>query len=140
MKKLIIGVLFTMAALAQEAPEYMKGAVITVKTKDGKEYKFSGDEYAVVIRSSMGKQKQSAPENNSQKQLLVERKRHIVKAYAGYGPKGLSTSKDSNSVTVEQDYDAVLGLGYTYMFSDSFGVGASYLTNHTELLDLEFNF
>ncbi len=141
MRKLVlISFLFALTVKANDivVPEYMKGAIIIVKTKDGKEYKFSGDKYAVVIRSGMSKQKSS--QQQSKGPMLVEQKKHSVRGYVGYGPNGLKTKRHSSSVTVEPEYNAVFGFGYTYRINETWGIGASYLTNQTELLNLDFNF
>ena len=125
---------FSVVCMAVDVPEHMKGAVIIVTAKDGNDYVYRGEEYAVVKRESMGKQKQSKPS------AKAEFKRHKLRAYVGYGPNGLKASKSDDRYTITQKNTALVGLGYTYMLNPTYGVGVSAFSNNSNFVNLEVNF
>lgn len=121
-------------AHAETAPEYMKDAVITVKTKDGKEYTFSGNEYKVVKRESKvvtipfivttttTQEIQSSPEQQA-------RHKHILSLELVRSKNGFDEQMTSSTVDVKSRYGLGLGLMYQNNFHKDYYLGGRIDTN-----------
>lgn len=136
-------ILLATAALADEAPKYMQDGSITVTLKDGKKAEFSTNEYMVVPRKP---KKKSAPtpvvvDSGTKKAEGTEvAGPNAIKVYVGGGPRGIEVKKNTSSVTIEQDYGAVFGLGYSRQLSSRWSLEAVGLSNKTGLLGVGLSF
>lgn len=143
MKKLLLLSLLSLSSFAQEAPpQWMKDGVITVKLKDGKEYKFSTNEFKVVKRGSKTKQ-EAAPQVTpvaSAPTKTPAAKPNRLMVHGGVGFDGLSTKVNSNDVVVKEKREPVFGLSYQRLVVDDVSFGASIFTNETFLLGVGKDF
>lgn len=147
MKKLyaILGLLLvTTAVIASDIPEYLRDGNITVTLKDGKKYEFSTNEYMVVRR---GSNKDVVVEYDGEGKRTVYQAPamavagpNAIKVFGGAGPSGLEVKKGASSVTIEQDYGAVYGLGYSRQLNSRWSLEAVGLSNKTGLLGLGLSF
>lgn len=118
MKRLLIMtlVLSSLSLFAQEQPAYLKDAVITVTLTNGKEYKYSANEYAVIKRNAKAKEVESlavfekSPEDKNRelfKQSLDTqaianaKKKNILSVGAVSSQKGFSTSSSASTINVD---------------------------------------
>ena len=138
MKKYIVAILFSVFSVqAEEVPAYLKDSVITVTLKDGKTYKFNGNEYKVVKRGSKAK---LVPEVRPVVVQAPAPKRNRITVHGGVGFDGLNTQLASNSVTIKQDKEPVFGLSFSRNFYKDYSVSATALTNQTYLLGVGQDF
>lgn len=132
------------SAVAADLPGYMRDGKIVVTLKDGKSYEFSVNEYMVVRRGSgQAKAEQQAEEVAPRKQAEegpVAAGPNAVKVYGGVGPSDLKVATGATSVTIDQDYGPVLGLGYSRQLSRRISLDAVGLSNKTGLLGLGYSF
>lgn len=88
-------------------PPWLDGATITVTLKNGTQYHFSSNQYAVVPRD----QTTADPEVPTKPKQLENP--NSIRVYGGYGPSGLVvTNHHGSGITIKQGYDVVYGLGY----------------------------
>lgn len=112
-------VLISLSVFAEDIPTYLKDGVITVTLKDGKQYSFSANEYKVVKRGSKAKveitntkveqSKEKAPAQPTPPQ---EMSKNIVSFEVLKSSNGLTTSKNSNKVEVEETKKLGVGIQY----------------------------
>ena len=145
MKKLsILFLLVSLSAFAQETPSYLKDASITVTLKNGKQYKYSANEYAVVKRENpknvVIEINHEGKRTTHQSPAIVVGGPNTVKALGGAGPSGLKMTIGSSSVTIEQDYGFTYGLGYSRQLNKRWSLEAVGLSNKTGLLGLGYSF
>lgn len=137
---------FSLSAQAQKMPEYLRGAEIKVTLKNGKEYTFKSEEYAVVRRDGMGKTKavrtQLAETTRKIKQKkLVKNRKNRVYGLLGYGPTGgLNTSTNGQRYEIEHDNGAVYGVGYQRKVTEKVNLGVQIQSNETTSLSVGLDF
>jgi len=124
MKYLIIALtLLSLNAHAEDVPAFMKDAEITVKTRDGKEYKFSGNEYKVVKRGNTAAVKTipfivSAPNCSDHEVQVAQRDetrsshKNIISVEAVRSQYGFDYSATGSTHTVSTQYRLGVGLQY----------------------------
>jgi len=143
--------MFSITALADatEVPVYMKDAVIIVILKDGKEYKFSGNTHAVVLRASSNKLKPAViVEKVVEVDKLVEvcsepakeLHKNRIRAMIGAGPTGLKTVTDRSTIKVTPKFGPLGGIGYDRLLDEDISVNGQILTNGTATLGLGLDF
>lgn len=160
MKSLFVSalLLFSVNALADATvvPPYMVDAVITVKLKDGREYKFSGNTHAVVLRSSSNKLKdpvvvekivEKVVEVEVEKIVEVEKaepakeiNKNRARLGLGAGPTGLRAHADGDAIEVAPQIGPVGALGYDRLLNDKISVGGQVMTNGTATIGLGLDF
>lgn len=121
-------------AHAETAPAYMKDAVITVKTKDGKEYTFSGNEFKVVKRGEAPKTipfivTQPIAEDKVSSPEVEARHKHIISLEIVRSKNGFDESMSSSTVDVKSRYDVGVGLMYQNNFYKDYYLGGRIDTN-----------
>ena len=118
MKSLILLLaLITVTCQAQTAPAYLKDATITVKLKNGQEYIYSANEYAVVKRgskkievdTSVPQVARQAPAQESS----PKRHKHIISGELLSSRDG-GLKEKSTSSTVEVETERRVGAGIMY--------------------------
>ena len=100
-------------SFAQSTPEYLKGGEITVTLKDGKSYKFSADEYAVVKRNTKSAPSPAPAEPKNTEVVSAPRSeahKVIVSLELARGQKGIQTSDSSTKTTIEAQSQYGLGV------------------------------
>ena len=139
-KLLIIAALIGFNINAQEVPSYMKGGEITVKLKDGKEYKYSSDEYMVVKRKAAPSA--GVPVNKQPSIVLVksEPSRNRLTVHGGFGYDGQNIKVNPNDVEVSERASPVLGLSYTRLLDSTFSLTGSVFTNSTITLGVGMDY
>lgn len=144
MKKLtFIILLLSLNCFAAEAPSYLKDATVTVTLKGGKTYTYSANEYAVVVRTSMDK---SEPMTQTPEAKTVEASSttaagpNTFRAFVGVGPSGFSTTTTPGSVSIEQDYGALFGVGYSRQFTPRWSLEVVGLSNKTGIMGAGYSF
>lgn len=124
-------------AFSFPVPEYMKDAVITVKTKDGKEYVFSGNTHKVVTRNDtnllldgyikiIDKIEETKPN------------RHILSGEIVHSMKRMRTEKHPGYMKAESEFDFGLGLQYQYQFYQDLYFGGRVDTNGGSAINVGF--
>tara|TARA_R110000868_G_scaffold66014_4_gene196982 strand:- start:2258 stop:2689 length:432 start_codon:yes stop_codon:yes gene_type:complete len=139
-KAILVALAFSvLPAMAEDIPAFLKDSEITVTLKNGKTYKFSGNEYKVVKRGSKAKLETQLPGHNV---VVINpaRKRNRLTVHGGIGFDGLSTANSSNSVQVKQAKEPVFGLSLSRDFDYDFSLSATVLTNQTYLLGVGQDF
>ena len=147
---LILILSFSFNTYAEDVPKFLKDAEITVKLKNGKEYKFSSNEYAVVSRKSSLKDKLEEKEVNEQHLVHIlhvlhaevvkrEPKKNRARLIGGYGPTGLKTERQGSSFKVTNSSGAVGGVGYDRMLDDKWSVNSQAVTNGTYMLGVGYD-
>lgn len=123
MKKIIMSLLlFSSSTFAFPVPEYMKDAEITVKTKDGKVYHFSGNTHKVVVRTKKSpetevKQPSQPSYVTVESYTKVDKHKHIVSLLANRSLTDYKHSQVSSGVyRVENRFELAVGLMYQYNF------------------------
>lgn len=148
MKKLIalLTLSLSLASFSTEAPEYLKGATITVTLKSGKTYTFKSEEYAVVPRSQMGqnveyKDKYIAVERKIKSKQLVKNRKNRVFGMIGRGATGdMNVSTNGTNFSVEQDEGLVLGIGYQRSFTETLNLGIIIQNNKSTSISIGTDF
>lgn len=116
---LLLALLISVPAIAQVTPAYLKDATITVKLKNGKEYTYSANEYAVIKRGAEKKieladkgevkVEKSAPASEVQ----TKRHKHIISGEVlSSRTGGLKDSSDPSQVKVETERKVGVGVMY----------------------------
>ncbi len=147
MKNLILAILlFAMPAMAGviEAPAYLKDGQITVTLKDGTQYSFSTNEFAVVPRVTADKEgavagsKGPMPLDATHRAAIeaMKPKKNRFRIVGGYGPDGVEVLTDADVLTLKQHYGAVVGIGYDYLLDNGVSIGAQAMSNKTYTLNL----
>ena len=151
--KTIIAMMLVVSSLnlsAQQVPEFLKGGTVTVTDKNGKQYKFSSDEYAAVPRHVQVKPKTIVVTQPPVERVVIEKQFH--EAYIVLQPKnivsvevlrsqhGLKTSQYSNSVSVESDRDTGAGIMYQRNVYKSLYLGGRVDTNNGYGLNIGLGF
>lgn len=128
MRILILLSFFTFSVFA-EVPDYMVGAEITARTRDGKTYTFKGEEYKVVRRTSL---LFDLPSDKPSTPLIVktEKPRNImslgvINSHSG----GLNVRKEGDSHIVSTERRIGLSLDYKRLISSELYMGMSVDTN-----------
>jgi hypothetical protein len=148
MKKWLLFVfLFTANVFAFPVPKELVDGEIEVKTKAGKVYKFSANEYKVVKRTE---NKIIFPELHAT--IIQERVVYGPVIYEkinpnrfnlmlGSAPNGrLKVKHIGSTVKVSTERDFTFGLQYDRMVTDSINLGGTILSNDTFLFNLGLNF
>lgn len=124
-------------------PTYLKDGEITVKLKNGKEYKFSSNEYMVVKRefkivNTELMDKPGAIITNVP--TLFPKKRHIISGMAGFSRHDLDSFVSSNRVTTKNDLDFDFGVQYQYEVHPNIYLNILGTINETGLVGVGFGF
>lgn len=148
MKHLIIALsmLVGFSAQAEDVPAYMKDAEIIVKTKDGKEYKFSGNEYKVVKRGSstttipfIVSTPKLVPVQSSNEEK-VSRHKHIISLEVVRSQHGFDYEVTGSTHTVSTKYETGVGLMYQNNFHKDWYLGGRLDTNSGGALNIGHGF
>lgn len=139
-------------ALALILVSFAAHAEITETGRDGKAHSYNQDEYVVVKRRPKGYKPKPrptpsacplvvapAPTPQAQPEATKVYK-NTFKAYLGYGPGGFSTTQVPSSITVNENFGALFGLGYSRQLSPRWSVEAVGISNHTGLLGAGYSF
>jgi hypothetical protein len=127
-----------MSSVAQEVPKFMRDGIITVKLKDGREYKFSTNEWMVVRRGKRKLKEESIPVITVINKAEIQKNRITVRV--GSGLYGLQSSSSANVVKIREERKAIFGLGYSRKLNEDFSLGASILSNESVTLDLGLDY
>lgn len=137
-------VLSSLTVSAQERPAYLKDAVITVKLTNGKEYKYSANEYAVVKRNSETKRLverlqavpgiDSAQEAQVQHRVVIitekeQRHKHIVSGELVRSKNGLEVNNGANEVDIKTKKEIGVGIQYQYNIYRDLYLGGRFDSN-----------
>jgi hypothetical protein len=136
-------ILLSLNAFGQEVPAYLKDGTITVTLKDGKSYKFSSNEYAVVLRKPKApvmipvigvvEQKEETPISKEVPQSPNYKNR--IGFLVGYGLNGKQkVSSGPNAVDIEQKKGVVGGLILQHDLNKEYHILGEALTNETFML------
>jgi hypothetical protein len=121
---LLVATVAYAAAKTIPMPTYLAGATITVTLKDGKQYSFKSEEYAVVPRTQSGDEAAAdAPLSKG------EYRPNSVKLYLGGGPAGIKSKTDGVTTTVDQAYGVNYGVGYGRKITDEISLDGILLLN-----------
>lgn len=110
-----------------DVPEFLKGATIIVRLKDGTETSVSAEKFKVVPR----KQQFIVTKIEIDRTCFVNKtKSSRVSALGGYGLNGsVDTTRNGNSLSVKPGMGAIGGLQYQYKFENDFSLGLQGQTN-----------
>lgn len=127
-------------ANAEPVPEYMKGATITVKTKDGKEYNFSGEEYKVVKRGVVLEKNETTNHPEMTKNAPEEVNKNILSLEIMQGQHGQTVTDNSLETVVKTKRKLGFGLQYQRNVMQNYylGVRVDTLGNFGGLIGLGF--
>lgn len=138
---LLMIALLTVTIYADEQPAYLKDAQITVTLKSGKVYTFDANEYKVVPRvQDEEEQAVASTSGGHSSHDGVVSKPNRIRLMGGIGPTGLQAAQLGNTLRVSTNISAVGGLGYDFMFDESYSLNASAYTNGTFSLGLGVDF
>lgn len=125
--------------ISTDVPSHLKGAVIIVRTADGRESSAPAEKFKVVPRTQqfiVNKTKQT-----SQTTCHADKDKNRLNLLVGNGPRpGLDTDRTPNKVTVENRSGAVGGVQYQRLISDKWNVGIQVQTNESALINLGRDF
>ena len=145
MKKLALSLLlFSVSALAQ--PKYLEGATVTVTLKNGKKYKYTSSEYAVVPRQNLQLNALKVAgfdtlHKKIVKKELVENRKNRVFGLVGRGLTGdIKVSTNGSRYELEQEERTVLGVGYQRSLTEEFNLGIIIQDNKNTSLSLGIDF
>jgi hypothetical protein len=133
-------------ANAQLAPEYLKGATVTVKLANGTTYEYKSEDMAVVPRKNLNiNAAKVAGFDKLHKKVvdkeLVKNRKNRVYGLAGYGPTGdLKVSTNGSTYETKHRKGVVGGIGYQRKVTEKVNVGVQVQTNDTSSLSLGFDF
>lgn len=138
-KIILMGLFLATPAMAEDIPDFLKDSEITVTLKNGKTYKFSGNEYKVVKRGSGAK---ATPDLPGVKVTVINhvRKRNRLTVHGGVGFDGINSTASGNTVHVKQNKSPVLGVSVSRDFDHDFSLSGTVLTNETVLLGVGKDF
>lgn len=116
------------------APEYLKGGTITVTLKDGKQYTFSADEYAVVKRGTDSPKVMLAEQQKSEKPIEAPAKqqeahKNIVSVGVIRSTRGFNVSEGPSTVEVTSKKEIGASLQYQRRVTDKVYVGGQVDSN-----------
>lgn len=130
--------------ITTDVPEHLKGATITVKTRDGRESTVPAEKFKVVprVQQFVVTEHSSATVKTCVVPKGVSEYKNRVSALGGVGAnEGLDRVQVSPSVVeVESRMGTVLGAQYQYMFADRWSVLLQGQTNKTGSLGVGFDF
>jgi hypothetical protein len=137
MKKFIVAAISMLVSVSSysvgDAPEFLKGGTITVTLKDGTQYKFSSDEYAVVRRGENSAPSLPLTEQKQQelpsRPAAQEAHKNILSVGLVRSNRGFSVSNGANEVNVESQKSIGGSLQYQRRVTDEVYVGGSIDTN-----------
>lgn len=145
MNIIILSIIAVIVALAnggraESVPEYMKGATITVKTKDGKEYNFSGEEYKVVKREVVLEKNETTNHPEMAKNAPEEANKNILSLEIMQGQHGQTVTDNSLETVVKTKRKLGFGLQYQRNVMQNYylGVRVDTLGNFGGSIGLEF--
>jgi hypothetical protein len=145
MKKyiLILALLPLIASSYENMPEYLKDSTITVTLKNGKEYKFDGNDWKVVRRGSKAETNvvvaKDVPQEASVEEVPQKDKNTLI-LQAGVGYRGLNTSKSGTYHLVEEKLAPVLGLTYCRDLNYKLAPCATATTHETFMFGVKYGF
>ena len=123
MRYFLLTLLVTNVALAFPVPEELKDAVITVKTRDGKEYTFSANTHKVVKRTEK-KPLALAPSapvvEVVRTEVVDERPTGIISVYGVHGQRGLDYDLRGGTVDVSTNNQLGVGAMYQHRFGNAY--------------------
>jgi hypothetical protein len=120
-----------------DVPNHLKGAVIIVRTADGRESVVPAEKFKVVPRV----QQFVVTKTKESSKTMCRPDKNRVSVAAGNGAKeGLKRSTNGNTVEVESRVGAVGGLQYQRMVTEKISVGAQVQTNETVLIGIGLDF
>ena len=134
---------------AGDAPAYLKGGTITVTLKDGKSYKFSADEYAVVKRGAESvpliilmpdpaqSHKKSVPVATSSSSSKTK---NIISIGLVRSNRGFSVDHGSNVVSVTQKKEFAGSIMYQRNIQDELYLGGRVDANSGAEVNLGLGF
>jgi hypothetical protein len=142
----LVTLLFSVSAIAEQTPKYLEGATVTVTLKNGKTYEYKSEEYAVVPRQNLNiNAAKVAGFDTLHKKVvnkeLVKNKKNRVFGLVGKGPTGgLDVSTNGKRYETEHEEGAVMGVGYQRKVNDDFNLGLVIQNNKTTSFSLGLDF
>jgi hypothetical protein len=143
----LVTLLFSVSALAQQMPKYLEGATVTVTLKNGKTYDYKSEEMAVVKRDSMGQLVAAQAvikkvDKALKEKKIVPNKRNRVYVLGGIGNSGkLKTKTDGSRYKTQIDDGEVFGVGIQRKINDGdYNIGIQLQNNGTTSLSLGHDF
>jgi hypothetical protein len=126
--------------ISTDTPNHLKGAVIIVRQKDGRESVVPAERFKVVPRKQQFIV--TTLETNSTISCTTnEPRKNRVSLLGGHGAQeGLTSTKTGTTVTVESNVGLVGGAQYQRMLSDRVSVGVQGQTNKTGSLLIGLDF
>jgi len=122
-----------------DVPKFLEGAVIIVRTADGRESTVPAEKFKVVPRKQ-----QFITTKTKQLEKTVcsaEQNKNRVALLGGQGPKGgFDKSATATTVTVESRVGVIGGLQYQRLVTDRISVGAQLQDNKSALLSVGLDF
>ncbi len=126
--------------ITTDVPNYLKGATITVRLKDGRESTVPAERFKVVPR----KQQFLVKTIKSDKTVSCttnEPRKNRVSVLGGHGAQeGLKSTTSGSTTTVESNVGLVGGAQYQRMLNDRWSLGVQGQTNKTGSLLLGIDF
>lgn len=120
-------------AFADEMPGYLKDGEIVVTLKNGKQYKYSSNEYMVVKRGAKKKVDLTQPAQKAPENLISvkEKESHktIVSVEVTNSQKGVSVSDNASETTVKTKNVLGVGLQLHHNIYESWYLGGRADTN-----------
>jgi hypothetical protein len=128
-----------------DVPEFLKGAMITVRLRDGRESTVHAERFKVVPRKQQFIVTKIKETTSVVQTKVVEVKSEPLKnrlnMLAGEGPTGQLTKSVSNGVlTVSEERGPVGGVQYTHQLKEEVSIGGQALTNKTFLFTIGSDF
>lgn len=137
----------------EQMPEYLKDSVITVRLKDGKEYKFDGNHWKVVRRTDKKQDDSVAVSEFKPYDIEPDRKKVLDKANNepnkntvilsfGFGYNGVSVMNNGSQYKIKEDRVPVVGLTYCRQIynEDLLAPCAIATSNETFMLGVKYGF
>jgi hypothetical protein len=130
--------LFETMEVKDNAPDYLKDAVITVKLVNGQEHTFNADEFKIVKRvTSRTISKMVLKETNS----CISYYKNRLSVLLGKGTKdGLDKQVSKKQVDVSNTQGEVLGAQYQRSLTERLSLGVQVQNNKTNSLMLGYDF
>jgi hypothetical protein len=128
-----------------DVPKDLKGAVIIVKDRKGREHKMDINKFKVVPRQQQfivtKVMEQKLVSCHTTSYIDKELKRSRIGVALGKGPTSkLDRENKPNSVTVETKHEGVGAIQYQYLVDDTVSIGGQIQTNQTGLLGVGVDF
>lgn len=122
-----------------DVPNYLKGAMIIVRTADGRESSVPAEQFKVVPRKQQFLV--SRIKQTDKTMCSAETNKNRVSLLAGNGAKGgLSRSSTPTSVTIESRTGVIGGAQYQRLLTDRISVGAQIQDNKSVLMNIGLDF